>query len=41
MWQVLFAAGGQHQGPGLWDLMSGDLLTANRFPPVDGRVTAG
>ncbi|MCG5218199.1 WD40 repeat domain-containing protein [Streptosporangium soli] len=26
--QVLFAAGGEHQGPGLWDLMSGDLLNA-------------
>ncbi|MFI9041365.1 WD40 repeat domain-containing protein [Streptomyces sp. NPDC053726] len=26
--RVLFAAGGQHQGPGLWDLISGDLLNA-------------
>jgi WD40 repeat protein len=30
--QVLFAAGGEHQGPALWDLMSGDLLSA---PPLD------
>ncbi|KAK1179062.1 hypothetical protein B7755_013480 [Streptomyces sp. NBS 14/10] len=47
--RVLFAAGGQHQGPGLWDVMSGELLNA---PPefrncvhalgmtsVDGRIT--
>ncbi|MER7788168.1 hypothetical protein [Streptomyces sp. NPDC097640] len=26
--RVLFAAGGQHQGPGLWDAMSGELLNA-------------
>ncbi|MGY0062000.1 WD40 repeat domain-containing protein [Streptomyces sp. LZ34] len=26
--RVLFAAGGQHQGPGLWDVMSGELLNA-------------
>jgi WD40 repeat protein len=26
--QLLFAAGGPRQGPGLWDLTSGDLLTA-------------
>jgi hypothetical protein len=26
--RVLFAAGGARQGPGLWDLMSGDLLNA-------------
>ncbi|MDT0542268.1 WD40 repeat domain-containing protein [Streptomyces lonegramiae] len=26
--RAVFAAGGQHQGPGLWDVMSGELLNA-------------
>ncbi|MEU5644373.1 WD40 repeat domain-containing protein [Streptomyces milbemycinicus] len=47
--RLLFAAGGQHQGPGLWDVISGELLDA---PPefrscvhalgmtsADGRIT--
>ncbi|MES4901776.1 MULTISPECIES: hypothetical protein [unclassified Streptomyces] len=31
--RLLFAAGGQHQGPGLWDVMSGELLN----PPPEFR----
>jgi WD40 repeat protein len=31
--RVLFAAGGQHQGPGLWDVVSGELLN----PPSEFR----
>ncbi|MFD4941104.1 WD40 repeat domain-containing protein [Streptomyces sp. NPDC058409] len=48
--RVLFAAGGQHQGPGLWDLISGDLLSAPSefhtrshavaMTRVDGRTVA-